>query len=70
MLHTSTAAPDRLDELAAGTELAGLGGITLASYRGVSSLGIDITLGLLACLVATLVVAPAIGQLIDSSRTP
>jgi predicted RND superfamily exporter protein len=55
--------------LAAGTELAGLGGITLASYRGVSSLGIDITLGLLACLVATLVVAPAIGQLIDSSRT-
>ena len=56
--------------LAAGTELAGLGGITLASYRGVSSLGIDITLGLLACLVATLVVAPAIGQLIDSSRTP
>lgn len=55
--------------LAAGTELAGLGAITLASYRGVSGLGVDITIGLLSCLVATLVVAPAIGQLIDASRT-
>jgi len=54
--------------LAAGTELAGLGAITLASYRGVSSLGMSITLGLLCCLTATLVVAPAIGQLIDSKR--
>ncbi|NOT10338.1 MAG: MMPL family transporter [Methylococcaceae bacterium] len=56
--------------LAAGTELAGLGAITLASYRGVSSLGISITIGLLCCLSATLVVAPAIGQLIDSKRSP
>jgi predicted RND superfamily exporter protein len=54
--------------LAAGTELAGLGAITLASYRGVSSLGLSITLGLVCCLIATLVVAPAIGQLIDSKR--
>ena len=54
--------------LAAGTELAGLGAITLASYRGVSGLGIAITLGLLSCLVATLLVAPAIGQLIDTQR--
>jgi predicted RND superfamily exporter protein len=56
--------------LAAGTELAGLGAITLASYRGVSSLGVSITIGLLCCLTATLVVAPAIGQLIDSKRKP
>ncbi|UOA07165.1 sterol transporter cytoplasmic membrane protein BstA [Methylobacter sp. S3L5C] len=56
--------------LAAGTELAGLGAITLASYRGVSSLGMSITLGLLCCLTATLVVAPAIGQLLDSKRKP
>lgn len=56
--------------LAAGTELAGLGAITLASYRGVSSLGQSITIGLLCCLTATLVVAPAIGQLIDSKREP
>jgi hypothetical protein len=56
--------------LAAGTELAGLGAITLASYRGVSSLGMSITLGLLCCLTATLVVAPAIGQLLDSQRKP
>ncbi len=54
--------------LAAGTELAGLGAITLASYRGVSSLGINITLGLLCCLIATLIVAPAIGQLLDYKR--
>jgi predicted RND superfamily exporter protein len=56
--------------LAAGTELAGLGAITLASYRGVSSLGESITIGLLCCLTATLVVAPAIGQLLDSKRKP
>ncbi len=56
--------------LAAGTELAGLGAITLASYRGVSSLGVNITLGLLCCLTATLIVAPAIGQLLDYKRKP
>lgn len=56
--------------LAAGTELAGLGAITLASYRGVSGLGMDITLGLLSCLAATLLVAPAIGQLIDPTGKP
>ncbi|MDD5320146.1 MAG: MMPL family transporter, partial [Methylococcales bacterium] len=56
--------------LAAGTEIAGLGAITLASYRGVSSLGLSITLGLLSCLTATLVVAPAIGQLLDTKRKP
>jgi predicted RND superfamily exporter protein len=56
--------------LAAGTELAGLGAITLASYRGVSSLGISITIGLLCCLTATLLVAPAIGQLLDLKRKP
>lgn len=54
--------------LAAGTELAGLGAITLASYRGVSGLGVDITIGLLSCLAATLLVAPAIGQLLDGYK--
>jgi predicted RND superfamily exporter protein len=54
--------------LAAGTELAGLGAITLADYRGVSSLGVSITIGLLSCLIATLFVAPAIGQFIDPRR--
>lgn len=56
--------------LAAGTELAGLGGITLANYRGVSTLGVSITIGLLCCLVATLFVAPAIAQLLDPRRKP
>lgn len=54
--------------LAAGTELAGLGAITLASYRGISSMGVNITVGLLCCLAATLVVAPLIGQLIYPGR--
>ena len=58
----------RVIALAAGTELAGLGAISLASYRGVSGLGIAITLGLISCLAATLLVAPAIGQLIDTQR--
>lgn len=54
--------------LAAGTELAGLGAITLASYRGISTMGVTITIGLLCCLAATLIVAPAIGQLIEPRR--
>ncbi|MEN9681266.1 MAG: hypothetical protein RLZZ627_1159 [Pseudomonadota bacterium] len=54
--------------LAAGTELAGLGAITLASYRGVSGLGIDITIGLMTCLASTLLIAPAIGLILSSSR--
>lgn len=60
----------RVIGLAAGTELAGLGAITLANYRGVSTLGVNITIGLLCCLFATLWVAPAIGQLLDSRRKP
>lgn len=65
-----TLAAGKVIGLAAGTELAGLGAITLASYRGVSSLGESITIGLLCCLTATLLVAPAIGQLLDSWRKP
>lgn len=60
----------RVIGLAAGTELAGLGAITLANYRGVSTLGVNITLGLLCCLVATLWVAPAIGQFLVVRRKP
>jgi len=54
--------------LAAGTELAGLGAITLAKYRGVATMGVHITIGLLCCLTATLLVTPAIGQWLDSRR--
>ncbi len=54
--------------LAAGTELAGLGAISVADYRGVSTMGIDITIGLVCCLMATLLVAPAIAQLLDPRR--
>lgn len=49
--------------LAAATTLAGLGAITLASYRGVSSMGVAITIGLVCCVTAALLVSPAITQL-------
>jgi predicted RND superfamily exporter protein len=54
--------------LAAGTELAGLGAITLASYRGVSTMGVAITIGLCCCLPATLFVAPTIAQLLGRRK--
>ncbi len=50
--------------LAAGTTLAGLGAIMLASYQGISLLGVTITIGLCCCLVAALVVSPALTQVL------
>jgi predicted RND superfamily exporter protein len=50
--------------LAAGTTLAGLGAIMLASYQGISLLGVTITIGLCCCLVAALVVSPALSQVL------
>ena len=50
--------------LAAGTTLAGLGAIMLARYQGISLLGVTITIGLCCCLVAALVVSPALTQLL------
>ena len=48
--------------LAAGTTLAGLGAIMMASYRGIASMGMCITIGVAACIIATLIVAPALDQ--------
>ena len=50
--------------LAAGTTLAGLGAITMASYRGIASMGVAITIGLLCCVTAALLISPAITQLL------
>jgi predicted RND superfamily exporter protein len=50
--------------LAAGTTLAGLGAITLADYQGISSMGIAITIGLICCVLAALLVSPALTQLL------
>ena len=55
--------------LAAGTTVAGLGAITLASYQGVSTMGTSITLGLVSCVVAALLVSPALAQLLFRSRS-
>ncbi|MBN2496214.1 MAG: MMPL family transporter [Deltaproteobacteria bacterium] len=54
--------------LAAGTTLAGLGAITLASYKGVASMGVAITLGLVSCVLAALLISPAIAQLLFRGR--
>ena len=50
--------------LAAGTTLAGLGAITMASYQGIASMGTAITIGLVCCVTAALLISPAITQLL------
>jgi len=55
--------------LAAGTTLAGLGAITLASYKGVASMGISVTIGLCCCVVTALLISPAISELFFRRRS-
>jgi predicted RND superfamily exporter protein len=55
--------------LAAATTLAGLGAITLARYQGISILGVTITIGLCCCLLAALVVSPALTQVLFKSES-
>lgn len=50
--------------LAAATTLAGLGAIVMARYQGIALLGVTITIGLCCCLVAALVVAPSLTQVL------
>jgi len=54
--------------MAAMTTLAGLGAISFADYRGVSTLGRNVTLGLLLCLGSALVIAPALVQILSRNR--
>lgn len=54
--------------LAALTTLAGLGAITFASYRAISSLGLAVTIGLVCCLACALFISPAVAQLLDWRR--
>ena len=55
--------------LAAGTTLAGLGAIILAEYRGVASMGIAVTIGLVCCVTAALLISPAITQLLFGRKS-
>jgi predicted RND superfamily exporter protein len=55
--------------LAAGTTLAGLGAIILAEYRGVASMGIAISIGLACCVVAALLISPAITQFLFGRKS-
>ncbi|RLB57657.1 MAG: hypothetical protein DRI34_07180 [Deltaproteobacteria bacterium] len=48
--------------LAAGTTLAGLGAITMARYRGVATMGWTVTIGLVCCVLAALLAAPALAE--------
>ncbi len=50
--------------LAAGTTLAGLGAIILAEYRGIATMGYAVTIGLVCCVTAALLISPAITQLL------
>lgn len=54
--------------LAALTTLAGLGAITFASYRAISSLGLAVTIGLICCLACAMFISPAVAQLLDWRR--
>ncbi len=54
--------------MAALTTLAGLGAISFAEYRGVSTLGRNVTLGLFLCLGSALVIAPALVQVLSRFR--
>ena len=55
--------------LAAGTTLAGLGAISLASYRGIASMGISVTLGLVCCVTAALLVSPAMAHMLFGRKS-
>jgi len=54
--------------LAAGTTLAGLGAITMAEYRGVSMMGVCITIGLLCCVIAARLVSPAVAHIVGGRK--
>jgi predicted RND superfamily exporter protein len=55
--------------LAAGTTLAGLGAIILAEYRGIASMGIAVTIGLVCCVTAALLISPAITRLLFGRKS-
>lgn len=55
--------------LAAGTTLAGLGAIILAEYRGIASMGVAVTIGLVCCVTAALLISPAITQLLFGRKS-
>jgi len=54
--------------LAAGTTVAGLGAIMMGRYRGVASMGACVTLGLVCCLLAARVVAPAVSEWLEGRK--
>jgi predicted RND superfamily exporter protein len=54
--------------LAALTTLAGLGAITFADYRGISSMGLAVTIGLVCCLACAMFISPAVAQLLDRRK--
>jgi len=50
--------------VAALTTMAGIGALSVAKYRGISTLGLAVIIGLVCCLGCALVLSPAVAQLI------
>ncbi len=67
-LYRLTAATGRGILVAALTTVLGFGTLTLARHRGMASLGLALTLGVTFCMVAALVVLPAILRLLDARK--
>lgn len=49
--------------VAALTTMAGIGALSVAKYRGISTLGIAVIIGLVCCLGCALAISPAVAQL-------
>ncbi len=54
--------------VAALTTIAGIGALSLAEYRGISTLGLGVTIGLACCLACALLLAPLMAQLTDRRK--
>ncbi len=55
--------------VAALTTMAGIGALSVAKYRGISTLGLAVIIGLVCCLGCALILAPAVAQLIGRRNT-
>jgi predicted RND superfamily exporter protein len=56
--------------IAALTTILGFGTLMLAQHRGLASLGLFLALGVTCCMLAALVVLPALLHIISARRLP
>ncbi|HPB50597.1 MAG TPA: MMPL family transporter [Myxococcota bacterium] len=55
--------------VAAVTTMAGIGALSVAKYRGISTLGLAVIIGLVCCLGCALILSPAVAQLFGRRKT-